>query len=517
MDSLLLRKVGNGSRHRALARLVASRTVAATTALVALVALSPRAAMAQNDDSSDSSGIDADSKVKLDETPEPESKPESKSESKSESKLESKPESKPEPEPEAIKSDVPIAPELSCPAIPQGRPKFDFDTYSEEKNGYQPHPEIAAVLWHGNMQIDTSYASYTFESPTYNPEKFYDVRGRFVFGPTLTHEFGDHYFIRARGEGVAWVRDVVGQYQVNVDDVFAQVGYKGWWDVKVGRFFSWRVYHKGLGVDLYTLDDTGARSENDVDNVQGFGPHTYEVNDIYYRERPGRLAFHLYPADFLGIEALALYGRESQYNNLGARGAVIAHFPFLRLSAAAEYRNSAPAIEALGSPDPVTGARIDCTHCGVTNTYGAGGGAELTIKPIEISVNAAQEHINLYTVKDGSKDPKSSNKRTSIGGYAEFDLGSLVIARPLVFGFGWNRTEVLAETTDFSQHIQMQTYVAFPLGCFVQNGQPCFNDAVLKLVAARADLHILTAQGNGTFTPLNSAMTSIRLRYAMGF
>src|SRR5437588_282202 len=121
-----------------------------------------------------------------------------------------------------------------------------------------------------SAEVDVGYAQYTFDSPTYKPERFYDVRGRFVMGPTLTHEFSGHYFIRARGEAVAWLRDVVGQYQVNVDDVWAQVGDKGRWDLKVGRFFSWRVYHKGLGVDLYTLDDTGARSENDVDNPQGF-------------------------------------------------------------------------------------------------------------------------------------------------------------------------------------------------------------------------------------------------------
>lgn len=488
MDSLLVLKVGNGSRTSGLARVLRGSLVAAT---VALLAFTPRAAFAQSDDEDDPGEIDANHSPTAAAPAVPNTEP------------------KPEAKPEVKKENAPPAAQPAEPDIAPGSgPDFAVDNFSEQKNGYVPHAGTATVDWHGGIELDTGYAKYTFDSPTYDPERVYDMRGRFVLGPTLTHEFGGHYFIRARGEAVAWLRDAVGQYQVNVDDVWAQIGDKGLWDLKVGRFFSWRVYHKGLGVDLYTLEDTGALSENDYENPGAFGPHTYEVNNIYYRERPGRFAFHLYPTDFLGIEALGLYGRESLSSNTGGRGAVIAHWPFLRVSGAAEYRHSNPAIEALGDPDPNTGIRPSCDKCGVTNTYGYGGGIELTLKPVEISLNAAQEHVTTYAVKDGSLDPRSSNKTTTIGGYAEVDVGSLAMQRTLVVGGGWNRTEVNAQSTDYAQHIQMQGYAAYPLG---------FNDAMIKLVVSRATLENLISQGNNTFAEKNSVMNSVRFRFSMGF
>jgi len=39
-------------------------------------------------------------------------------------------------------------------------------------------------------------------------------------------------------------------YQINADDVYGQAGFKGIWDLKIGRFRTWRVYHKGAGFDL---------------------------------------------------------------------------------------------------------------------------------------------------------------------------------------------------------------------------------------------------------------------------
>jgi hypothetical protein len=492
MDSLLVCKLGNRGRKWALTRLLGGTTVLAVSALLAL---SPRVALAQNDDDDDPGEIDANSKPKQDANA---------------PTTAAKPETKPEAGLPATVGNAPITAQPPPNAIESAASAgFVVDSFTEKKNGAVPQPATASVDWHGGAEIDIGQAKYTFDSPTYSPEKFYDFRGRFVMGPTLTHEFGGHYFIRARGEAVAWLRDAAGSlYQVNVDDVFGQVGDKGLWDLKAGRFFSWRVYHKGLGVDLYTLEDAGAISENDTDNPQAYGPHTYEVNAIYYRERPGKIAFHLYPTNFLGIETVAVYGRESQYNNLGGRAAAIVHFPFLRVSGAAEYRSGFPAIQALGSPDPATGARVECTHCGVTNVYGFGGGAEVTIKPVEIGLNAAQEHTKSYTVKDGTDDPKASNKITSIGGYGELDVGSLAFDRSLIAGAGWNRTEVLAESTDFTQHIQMQAYVYFPLG---------FNDAAIKLVGSRAQLQRLVSQGDGTFHELNSVMNSIRFRFSMGF
>ena len=42
------------------------------------------------------------------------------------------------------------------------------------------------------------------------------------------------------------------------DDLFIRFGAWNAWDVKVGRFRAWEVYHTGMGMELYTLERLGA-------------------------------------------------------------------------------------------------------------------------------------------------------------------------------------------------------------------------------------------------------------------
>ena len=43
------------------------------------------------------------------------------------------------------------------------------------------------------------------------------------------------------------------------DDLWIRVGQRNLWDVKVGRFEGWEIYHLGMGLDSYTLERMGAR------------------------------------------------------------------------------------------------------------------------------------------------------------------------------------------------------------------------------------------------------------------
>jgi hypothetical protein len=385
-------------------------------------------------------------------------------------------------------------------------PVIPADDQLEHANGFVRAESTSTMQWHGGLEADSTYAGYS-DKGTNRPQTFYDMRGRFVVGPTLEYRFGEKkdWFVAARGEMVAWVRET-GGYQVNADDVYGQVGKKGLWDLKLGRFQTWRVYHKGGGFDLYTIEDQGActtpglSSGNCSIEANNFAPHTYEVNYLYYRESIGKVAVHLYPTPWSGIELAGAFGNAGAANQMGARAAGLVHFSFLRASAAVEYRGTKPGQEQLPT----------CTNCNNTqHSIGFGGGVELTIKPVAIGVNAAQTKDTVYDVTTGVLKTNASNTRTSLGGYAELDVGSLLIDRGLILGFGLNRTELVDVESNFYQHYQGAAYALFPLG---------FNDASLKLVVSQATFDFQKANGDGTATQSpTTKMQAARLRFSYPF
>jgi hypothetical protein len=402
----------------------------------------------------------------------------------------------------------------AAPAATDTETVYQSDDQLEQPNGFVRPPSEALMQWHGGLEADSTYARYSEDGPT-RPQGFADMRGRFVVGPTLEYRFGEHkdWFVAARGELVAWLRET-NTYQVNADDVYGQVGKKGVWDLKLGRFQTWRVYHKGAGFDLYTIEDQGACASTSLTTGSCslesgvFGPHTYEVNYNYYRESAGHVALHAYPTPWSGVELAGAFGNAGALNQLGARAAGLVHFDFLRVSAAAEYRMSKPGQEQ-ASMDPVTGVAVICANCQVQRNYGFGGGVEVTLKPVEVGLNGAQSHETKYSSANGTLDQDASNTRTSLGGYAQFDVGSLAFDRSLVLGFGLNRTEVVDQVNNFEQHYQGAAYAVFPLG---------FNAASLKLVVSQATLDIEKANGDGSATQLpTSTMRAARLRFSYPF
>jgi len=410
---------------------------------------------------------------------------------------------KAEEAPEA-KATAKVEAEAPVPAATNdGEAVVQADDQSEHPNGFVSPESKSTLQWHGGLETDATYAGYS--NKKVDPDQaFYDMRGRFVVGPSLQHRFGadDTWFVAARGEMVAWLRER-GSYQINADDVYGQFGKKGLFDVKLGRFQAWRVYHKGAGFDLYTIEDQGActsLSSSCSLESGNFGPHTYEVNYNYYREPAGKVALHVYPTPWAGIELLGLMGNSDGPNQLGGRAAALVHFPYVRASAAVEYRGTRPPKEAAAT----------CPKCGnVADNIGFGGGIELTIKPIAVGVNAAQGKYESYNNTTGVLDTDASSTRTSLGGYAEFDVGSLVIQRSLVLGFGLNRTELLDQVDNFEQHYQGAAYALFPLG---------FNDASLKLVASQATQDIQSSNGDGTAMAQPTAtMRAARLRFSYPF
>jgi hypothetical protein len=361
--------------------------------------------------------------------------------------------------------------------------------------------------WDGSAEIDVGYARYDYSLESYRPERIHDFRGRFVMGPVLEYDFDENHFFRFTGQAVAWVRDEAQQYQVNADDVYAQVGRRKTWDIKLGRFESWVVYRKGLGFDPYTLDDTGALKEGPKDIGQ-FGVDMYEVNAIYWRELPGKLAIHVYPLDILGFELVGLYGAGRTTNYIGGRLAGDLDLKFLRVMAGAEYRNWGPTDEVV-TLDPSTNVETACGKCSDRTLIGFGGGAVGLLGPVELGANAAKSKLDAYDPAGTKLEPAATNEITTFGGYLQVDPGKLLFQRSLIVGVGMNRTELLVDNGDFERHDQGAAYIAFPLG---------FNDAMVKLVLSKADLLVEDADSvTNVVTARDSDMVSGRLRVRCSF
>lgn len=395
-----------------------------------------------------------------------------------------------------------VTPNAEAPQTPKPEPTPD-----RAAGGFQGlTPSTMKLGWDGSAEIDLGYARYDYELTSYDPERFYDFRGRFVLGPVLEHDFDERHFFRTTGQVVAWVREEKQLYQVNADDVYVQAGRRNSWDLKLGRFESWRVYRKGLGFDVYTLDDTGALKEPPFDQQQ-FGVRMYEVDAIYWREMAGKLALHVYPHEVLGFELVGLYGADRTTIHLGSRLAADLNLKFLRVSAAAEYRTREPSVE-VSTLDP-SGAKVPCGKCSDRAQLGFGGSVVGSFGPVELGANLAKSHLTNYKTDGKEEDPAGSNDTTTFGGYLQVDPGKPLFDRSLIVGVGMNRTELLLKNDDFERHDQSAAYIAFPLG---------FNEAMIKFVISKADLLFEDADpATGVVTARKSDMLAARMRVRCSF
>jgi hypothetical protein len=366
-------------------------------------------------------------------------------------------------------------------------------------------PHVSSGLdWHGNLELDDGYVRYSWEQNAFQTLTVFDARGRFVLGPMLTQDLGNDYFLRETGQVVAWVREMAGEhYQINADDVYVQVGKQGLWDFMAGRFLTWRVFRKGLGFDLYTLEDTGARTDNIYSNANWF-QHMYEVNTIFMRDPSigpvGRAAFHFYPTSWSGIELVGTYGHlDGSRDVLGGRFAAGAKLlEYFSLLAGAEYQAVSPDYQQFQS-DGLT----PCAKCYQERTYGFGGSAALTpLKQIEAAFSIAYSWDH-YWDQNQLDTPKKTH---SLGGYLQIDPLSFFTPYSLIAGGAIFRTEYLSTggTAEYQRHDQLAAYLAYPLG---------FNNAVVKLVFSEAIGHRqLGTPGSETY--LDAHMYSVRLRFA---
>jgi hypothetical protein len=400
-------------------------------------------------------------------------------------------------------------------------------TYRLPKERIWAPLEWAGGRMHGQIELDLGYARYEYPEQRDRPkETLHDLRGRFVLGPTFHHQFPNSpYFLNVVAQFVAWVQEQNNQYQINADDVYVQFGNGKKWDLQVGRFMTWRVYQKGLGFDLFTLEDNGASKSFPISN-NDFAVRTYEADYIFLRNSPyvggevaGRAALHYYPADILGFELAAAYGLADNRGSdtLGGRLAMDLQWQFLQLTAAGEYRRQAQtgppnAIQNAGTP---TERSVECADCGSSGNYGAAGGLRLAFSPLNLGGSFAigwDEKSQLVGNADGKPEPdlSATGRRMSFGGFLELDVGAWLLSRSLILGVGANRTELVLDNKNKEFHVQSAAYAALPVGV---------NNALLKLVVsqAKADLYDATDPEGTAYIDRHPEGLAVRLRFSTNF
>ncbi|HEY3496949.1 MAG TPA: hypothetical protein VGK73_19755, partial [Polyangiaceae bacterium] len=303
-------------------------------------------------------------------------------------------------------------------------------------------------------------------------------------------------------------------------------------------FMTWRVYHKGLGFDLYTLEDNGAPFGTGAPTGDSqFATHAYEVNYIYLRnageptnaETAGRAALHYFPTKSLGFELTGLYGQSNAEgsNAVGGRFAADYHDRLgpvlLRLSAAAEDRFERPyhpTINQTGIDPDGNPIYTECSDCGVQDHKGLGGGGIVKVSVVEAGGGFAHGwdivHDPTSNSSGSARAEEGTGTRMSYGGYLQLDPGMLLFKRPLIIGAGLNRTEKVLENRTYQEHWQGAAYIAFPIGF-----NSAYNDAMIKLVVSRAEASFYrTTSPVGAPVELavfENAMTAARLRFTYQF
>src|SRR5215471_81093 len=205
---------------------------------------------------------------------------------------------------------------------------------------YLPRTEGGAPLrfaFSGSAWVDTAYARIISGTPDTDPSlKRWTNQGRAVLRATPTYNADDGWFGQGQIEFVANGDQILPSSNNigAVDDLYVRFGKWNVFDVTVGRYQGWELYHYGMGLDLNTLERRGAEGRNNPVKP----PQIYGVD--FFWDRPnggaGNYAVHIYPAKIVRFEVLGQIGTATGSNVVAVRPVAIVDFGFLKLKAAFE-------------------------------------------------------------------------------------------------------------------------------------------------------------------------------------
>ena len=328
-----------------------------------------------------------------------------------------------------------------------------------------PYMSKSGVGVSGLFWVDSGYERITRERM--GDSVMFLQQGRAVLRVTPTYTNGS-FFIQGQVELAGNLCQTVGTvcaaqgtaYQT--DDLWIRFGVWNSWDIKVGRFEAWELYHTGLSLDLYTLERQGA-SNFGVTSPSGLAaPDFYAVNWLHDRPQSGLglgyLAFHAYPTPNFRLELLGELGADGlgdqSLTYLGARPAMILDQGWMKLKLGAEYER---ATGDLGYADTANNTVKSDSKMQRTRR-GLGGALQFVIDPrAEFGANFAYGDQKLSP--DPTSDAASSTDsftRIGVGGFANVRLGALWMLG-LGVNFTWQNDKFYAPNSpspDYTAHLQ---------------------------------------------------------------
>jgi hypothetical protein len=386
-----------------------------------------------------------------------------------------------------------------------------------------PRNTRTGIAVSGNVWIDGGYETIRRDPKDMPNSSAYLEQGRGVLRVTPAFVAG-RLFFQSQVELVgnlcqAANASCTGGGTFTTDDLWLRVGAWNLWDLKVGRFEGWEVYHLGMGMDPYTLERMGAGMWG-VDNNTASkldAPTLYGVN--YMHDRPseglgvGYAALHFYPWEFLRLELLAKMGYDNyrddnstgdtNYTYLGGRPTAILDLGWLKLKVGAEYQTRTPVSQTVvSSQDKPEKYKKDAVK-GRTQ-MGVGGSLQFVLNPfVEFGFNVAAGKQS-DTDGFGRDEPASSYTTKSYGGFAN---GRLIDG--LLLGVGVNYTTWLDLYEDTTTNSRADDYTSHLQG-FVALQYMLARQIFIKLVTAYAQAEF---QPSETTVPLwKNHMYSARVR-----
>ncbi len=337
----------------------------------------------------------------------------------------------------------------------------------------------------GDFWFDAGYEKSQRGLATEANLQYWIGRGRFMLDVTATKSW-KRFFIQAKGQMLATIEQIPGVPAIFVDDAWVRFGMWDLFDLQVGRYEAWEVYHKGEGLERDTLEDQGAYG----------GPDIYEVNYAFYRQNGfGAAALHLYPLKWLRFEASGVFGNALGYNSLGIRPAGILDFGWVKLKVATEWRRRTH--QEAGKKE-------------WERDWGVGGGIQFNfdephkIVRFQFGGNAAYGVVDKIDAFD-KVDEKGSPDTLSAGGFFNFGFWSAVL------GMGYNYTrqgdrQLNDQTGRNGLFTHQQAFVSFRHPIVLDN-------LVAKVVFSYARADLRPAFENSRVND----MFSVRLRLYMVF
>ena len=337
----------------------------------------------------------------------------------------------------------------------------------------------------GDLYIDTGYERSQRGLASEGDIVFWLQQGRFMLQAMALRTEGELFF-QAQGQLLAHVDEIQGDQHIDTDDAWAKFGRWDAWDIQVGRYEAWQVYHKGQGLERDTLEDLGAAD----------GPDIYEVNYALYRQDGfGQAAAQLYPTDWLRFELGAVFGNDLGFNSVGVRPATIVDLGGIKLKLAGEWRQLENQEEGKlqESEQRGVGGSVQFFHAGPDVTL-----------PVEAGVNAAfgvVDRIDPF----GRVDVKGSTDTLSLGGF----LNAGVLGASLGLGINWTQQGDRQEndtTGDTGRFDHLQAFASIRRSVIVP-------EATAKLVMAYAKARLEPAYDNAR----DNEMYSLRVRVLYSF